>query len=163
MVPTTRVTMDQHRMRLHGQSSNQVWRGEIMATNGHELPFHSEKSSFLIFLWWILSGCLIFGLFLGGGPCHHDKSLSHNLHANIDSWNLGAVLLARLDFTHSQLSGSCGRVSGFGANGSQVGGAIFVAAYIEPVYLNLICSRNVCLILKNSIGPCILQTPCRRR
>ena len=43
----------------------------------------------------------------------------------------------RLDFTHSQLSGSCGRVSGFGANGSQVGGAIFVAAYIEPIYLIL--------------------------
>ena len=38
---TTRVTMDQHRM-LHGQSSNQVWRGEIMARNGHELPFHSS-------------------------------------------------------------------------------------------------------------------------
>lgn len=104
-----------------------------------------------------------FLIIFGGWPCHHDKSLSHNLHANIDSWNLGAVLLARLDFTHSQLSGSCGRVSGFGANGSQVGGAIFVAAYIEPIYLNLICSRNVCLILKNSIGPCILQTPCRRR
>ena len=89
-----------------------------------------------------------FLIILGGWPCHHDKSLSHNLHANIDSWNLGAVLLARLDFTHSQLSGSCGRVSGFGANGSQVGGAIFVAAYTEPIYLNLICSRNVCLILK---------------
>lgn len=78
-----------------------------------------------------------FLIIFGGWPCHHDKSLSHNLHANIDSWNLGAVLLARLDFTHSQLSGSCGRVSGFGANGSQVGGAIFVAAYIEPIYLIL--------------------------
>lgn len=140
-----------------------------MARNGDELSFHFTRH-FLIFSWWILSGCLFLIIF-GGCPCHHDKSLSHNLHANIDSWNLGAVLLARLDFTHSQLLESCGRVSGFGANGSQVGVqfsesatcGVLVAACIEPIYLNLICSRNVCLILKNSIGPCILQTPCRRR
>lgn len=51
---TTRVTMDQHRMRLHGQSSNQVWRGEITARNDHELPFHSSFFDiFMVDLKWM--------------------------------------------------------------------------------------------------------------